>query len=454
MLLVYTHKITPRLKYVFKHICTRILGVEVSFTTKVEEFIAHDSLKISYTKQQLGNEFFVKSHELLFEQGLNDVEIHVQPWEHTKCFFFNGDKCAISFDIFAASFYLLSRYEEYLPHVKDNYGRFLATESMAFNHGFLHQPVVDIWAKKFKDILQMQFPEFVFPEKSYTVKPIIDVPTPYHFKLKGLMRGVGGSIKDLFEFEFKSIYDRLMVHLGLKHDPYDTFKYIINKQKNSKFKFLFFFLIGDFSTYDKSINPNKRKFISLIKHVADYCEVGLKTSFFSLEDFAILKKEKLKMEDIINTSLNASRQSYSKLNLPESYRNLIELEILSDYTMGYVNEIGFRAGTCTPFFFYDLDYEIQTPLKIHSYNVMDYALLKNHSLLDKKQKLNAVINEVKQVGGEFVPVFHNYTFSDIERWKGFKELFNIILESANETPNTKSYSSEKSSSGIKNKINS
>jgi len=56
MLLVYTHKISPRLKYVFKHICTRILGVQVGFTAKIEEFIAHDSLKMSYTKQQLGNE--------------------------------------------------------------------------------------------------------------------------------------------------------------------------------------------------------------------------------------------------------------------------------------------------------------------------------------------------------------------------------------------------------------
>lgn len=432
MLLVYTHTISPRLKYVFKHICTRILGIEVTFTTKIEAFIAHDSLKISYTKQQLGNEFFIKSHDILFEQGLNDIDINVLKWENTKCFFFNGDKSAIPFDVFAASFYLLSRYEEYLPHVKDEYGRFLATESIAFKNGFLQQPVVDIWAHKFKEALQNHFPEFIFPEKQYSIKPIIDVPSPYHYKLKGIMRSFGGVVKDLFAFKLKNLYHRFMVIFGLKHDPYDTFKYIINKQKQSKFKFLFFFLIGDYSTYDKGINPNKKKFISLIKHVADYCEVGLKTSFFAIDSFSILKKEKQKMEEILNTTLKASRQSFSKLNLPESYRNLIELEILEDYTMGYVNQIGFRAGTCTPFFFYDLDYEIQTPLKVHSYHLMDYVLLKNHSLLDKKKTLNEIINQVKQVNGEFITVFHNYTFSDIERWQGFKELFNIILESGHE----------------------
>ncbi|GAA4887665.1 hypothetical protein GCM10023311_09310 [Flaviramulus aquimarinus] len=408
------------------------MGVKVSFTTKIEVFIAHDSMKMSYTKQQLGNEFFIKSHDILFEQGLSDVDINIHDWGRTKCFFYNGDKSAMPFDIFSASFYLLSRYEEYLPHVKDEFGRFTATESLAYKEGFLHQPVVDIWAYKFKAALQKQFPEFKFPTKTYSIKPIIDVPSAYSYKLKGIMRTLGGVIKDFSRLRFRSLYYRFAVLLGFKHDPFDTFKYLINRQKISNFKFLFFFLIGDYSTYDKGINPNKKRFVSLIKHVADYCNVGLKISFLAIEDESILKKEKSRMEDILNTNLKASRQSFSKLNLPESYRNLITLEIQEDYTMGYVNQAGFRAGSCTPFLFYDLDYEVQTPLKINSYQVMDYALLKNQSLLDKKKLLNEIIYEIKQVNGEFVPIFHNYTFSDSHRWKGFKELFNIILDSANE----------------------
>lgn len=432
MLLVYTHKISPRLNYIFKHICTRILGVKVDFTTKIETFIAHDDLKMSYTKQQLGNEFFIRSHEILFEQGLNDIDIHIHDWENTKCFFYLGEKSSIPFDIFSASFYLLSRYEEYLPHVKDEYGRFSATESLAFKEGFLHQPVVDIWAYKFKQALQKQYPKFEFPKRAYKIIPVVDVPSAYHYKLKGIMRTMGGSLKDFVRLRLKSLYTRFLVLLGFRHDPYDTFKYLINRQKTSKFKFIFFFLIGDYSTYDKGINPNKKKFVSLIKHVGDYCRIGLKISYLALDDAELLKKEKQRMEEILNTDLEASRQSFSKLNLPETYRNLIALEVKEDYTMGYINHIGFRAGSCTPFLFYDLDYEVQTPLKIVPYHLMDYALLKHRSLLDKKKVLNEIIDEVKQVDGEFVPVFHNYTFGDAKRWMGYKELFNLILESPNE----------------------
>ena len=140
--------------------------------------------------------------------------------------------------------------------------------------------------------------------------------------------------------------------------------------------------------------------------MADYCKVGLKVSFFAMENLELLKEEKKTMEEVINTPLESSRHSFSKLNLPESYRHLVELEIKEDYTMGYVNEIGFRAGTCTPFLFYDIDYEIQTPLLINTFHVIDSALLKHNSLLDKTKTLNKVINEVQKVNGILTASLH------------------------------------------------
>lgn len=430
MLLVYTHKITPRLKYTFKHICKRILGLEVKFTSKVEDFIAHDSLKMSYTKQPLSNELFVRSHSLLFEQGLSDLDINVQLWDNTKGFFLAGERSDLPYDIFAASFYLLSRYEEYLPHVKDEYGRFMAKESIAFTNRFLNQPVVDIWAYKLRDVLQQKFPEYKFHERYYEVSPVIDVPMAYYFRQKGLLRTIGGSLSDIGRFKLKQFYQRYSVLMGFKRDPYDTFKWIITKQKQFKKKFMVLFLLGDYSTYDKNINTNKKEFISLIKSVADYCDVGIKASYFALDDLSILKKEKLKIEVITNKVLEAVRNSFSKLNLPTSYRNFVELEIHQDYSMGYVDTLGFRAGTCTPFQFYDLDYEVQTPLQINPYHCMDFALIKYQSLLDKTEHLQKLIDEIKAVNGTFTPIFHNYTFSDSERWEGFRSLFNLILESA------------------------
>ncbi|WP_339626352.1 polysaccharide deacetylase family protein [uncultured Winogradskyella sp.] len=429
MLLVYTHKITPRFKYTFNHICKRLLGLEVSFTSKIEDFIAHNSLKMSYARQPLSNELFVRSNALLFENGLSDLDINVQSWDNTKGFFATGERSDLPFDIFAASFYLLSRYEEYMPHVKDNYGRFMAKESLAYTHKFLNQPVVDIWAYKLRAVLQKRFPNYKFPERSFKIKPVIDVPAAYYFKQKGLLRTIGGTLTDLGRFNLRQLYQRYLVIMGFKRDPYDTFKWIIRKQKTTNFKFMVLFLIGDYSTYDKNISTNKKQFIALIKSVADYCDVGIKASYFALNDISILKQEKLKIEGVVNRDLKAVRHSFSKLNLPTSYRNLVELEIHQDFTMGYVDTLGFRAGTCTPFQFYDLDYEIQTPLQINPYQCLDFALLKYKSELDKTEHFKKILEEVKAVNGTFVPIFHNYSLSDLDRWKGFKSLFNLVLES-------------------------
>jgi hypothetical protein len=111
MILIYTQKLTPRIAYIFKHICTRILSVEVRFTNLIEEFVSEEGPKLSYGKQALGNEFFIQSHNLLLQQGFESIDFIVTQWEETKCFFSVSKKSALPFDIFAASFYLLSRYE-------------------------------------------------------------------------------------------------------------------------------------------------------------------------------------------------------------------------------------------------------------------------------------------------------------------------------------------------------
>jgi hypothetical protein len=431
MILVYTPKITRRIEYIFKHIFINIIGLEVNFTSKVDVFVSFEGPKLSYAPNKLYNEFYIKSNSILLEQGFSDVDIDVKNWEDSKCFFYN-ENGTIPFDIFAASFYLISRYEEYLPHLKDVYGRFSFQESIAHKNNFIEDPVIDIWAYKLKDSLCSFFPNIIFNDRKFKLKTIIDVPSVYYYKNKGFLRTIGGVFTDLIRFNPKNIYSRFLVIFRLQKDPYDTFNWIINKQKQVTDKFMFFFLVGKFSTYDKNISLVKQPFINIIKFVSDYSKIGLKLSFFALSNLDILKNEKADIESITNRDLTISRNSFSKVNLPINYRNLIKLNIREDYTMGYVNKIGFRASTCTPFLFYDIDNDIQTPLLINPYNLMDYSLLKINSFLDKKEKVIALINKVKSVNGTFTSVFHNYSFSNEIRWNRFKEIFEIIINSNND----------------------
>jgi hypothetical protein len=432
MILIYTHKITPRLRYVFKHVLTRVLLIPVDFTSKVEEFVAHNGPKLSYTKASLGNEFFIKSNDLLFEQGVNDTDLNIQQWEDVPCFFSTNAKSTIPFDIFAASFYLISRYEEYLPHLKDVHGRFTAEQSMAFKHGFLEKPVVDIWACKFLGILKEKFPDYNYKTREYNYISTIDIDNAFAYKHKNLVRSIGGFFNDLLKFRLLETWNRFAVVWNLKKDPFDTFDKLLRFKKGYDVKTIFFFLIGDYSTFDTNVSASKTKYKLLIKEMVDYARVGLHPSYFTMQNAALLKKEKERLEDITNMPVTRSRQHYLRFSLPETYQNLIDLEVDEDYSMGYASNVGFRASTCTPFYFYDLDFEIQTPLKIFPFALMD-TTLNDYMKLTPKQSLGRIRdlkNEVKAVEGTFITLFHNESLSNYLRWKGWRRLYESMLKIA------------------------
>ncbi len=432
MILVYTHKITPRLRYIFKHIFTRILGMPVDFTTKVDEFVAHNGVKMSYTKAALGSEFFVKSNHLLFEQGVNDLEIQIQKWDTIPCFFNSGSKSSIPFDIFAASFYLISRYEEYLPHVKDTHGRFTAEQSLAFKNNFLEKPIVDIWTFKFLEKLKESYPDFENKERQYAFISTIDIDNAFAYKHKSFIRSTGGFINDFFKLKLRSFLDRFMVLSKLKKDPYNTFRTILELKNKYKVKTIFFFLVANYTVFDTNVSASKNKFKLLIKEMVDYAIVGLHPSYFTMKNSGLLKIEKERLENITNTPMIRSRQHYLRFNLPETYQNLIDLEVTEDYSMGYASHAGFRAGTCTPFYFYDLDFEIQTPLKIFPFALMD-TTLNDYMKLTPKQalgKISDIQKEVKAVNGLFITLFHNESLSGYMRWKGWNRLYESMLKIA------------------------
>jgi hypothetical protein len=434
MLLVYTHKITPRLNYIFKQIFTRILGLEVEFTTKIEEFLSAEGMKFSYTRQALGNELFVKNNELLFNQGIDYLDVNMVEWDEVPCFFQTNFSAVIPCDIFAASFYLISRYEEYLPHVKDQYERYPASESLAYQHKFLDKPIIDIWAYKFRDILLDKFQgheeELKNDSRKFNYMSTIDVDSAYQFKHKGFTRSIGGIIKDLYQLNMQNLWMRFLVVFNLRRDPFDMFKTLLALQKKYNSRTIFFFLLGDYSTYDKNISPNNSNYKLLIKNVADYADVGLHPSYFSMKYDLKMKKEKEILENIVNFPIQRSRQHYLRIDLPETYQHLVDLEIKEEYSMGYAAQYGFRAGTCTPFYFYDLDFEIQTPLKVFPFTVMD-TTLKDYMNFTPKRAFNTIIKlakEVQKVDGTLITIFHNESVSGSGRWRGWGRLYEGLLK--------------------------
>jgi len=426
MLLIYTSKITKRVKYTFKLVFTHILGLDYELTSNADKFIAWGEAKFTYANDRFGKELFFQSTDLLFKTGIEGQEFNFFVFEKNKAFFpvYHHDS-SLPFDAFAAIFFLVSRYEEYLPYIRDRFGRFDAPESISSKYEFLRKPVVNIWAYKIRDLLQSHFPGLQFGQRKYKFISTIDIDSAYAYKYKGTVRTIGAIVSALFKLHFNSIVGRLLVLAGFQKDPFDTYSFQLRLQKKYEIETIYFILLADYGKYDKNIPVNNRCFQTLIKSLGDYAEIGIHPSYNSNDDVEKLKTEIERLSKIMNREILKSRQHFLKLNFPTTYRNLINLDITDDYTMGYASEPGFRAGICDAYFFYDLDLETETNLKIHPFQVME-GTLKDYMYKSNEQAIEIIkmlIDEVRAVDGTFISLWHNESLSNAERWKGWHETY-------------------------------
>ena len=232
---------------------------------------------------------------------------------------------------------------------------------------------------------------------------------------------------DIIKLQFNKVIDRIQVLLRIKKDPINIFEDLIAFIKEHKVSLLFMFQLSDFSIYDRNINYNRNPYRSIIKYVGDYAEVGLIPGYFAYEDFKTLRKEKLRMENTVHTPLERVINVKYNLNIPEFYTFLTELEIPQDYSMGYPEASGFRAGTCSPFLFYDINTESTLALKIHPY-VFNSNIVEHNNFEKITTEVGKMLEEVKKVGGSFKAVFKNQDFSEYSEHQNYYSLLKQIYE--------------------------
>jgi len=426
-LLVFVPKKTSRIRYVFKLVFKELLKTDLSA----------DVAKIVYADKAYSDDIFIKSDGFLSQRGIDNIDIKCAEYEGNAVLFTTNDEdSALPFDVFSAIFYLVSRYEEYQPFVRDAHGRFTAHLSKSVELNILNKPMVNIWSLIIKRIIIEKYPDFIFPIRNYRFKPTYDIDQAFTYSQKGLVRSIGGYLKSVRDFKWKDIIQRSRVLFSGFKDPFDTFDLQIEYQRRYNLRPIYFFLFGHYGEFDKNINTRNRIFKFLIKKMGDYAQIGIHPSYESNKSRELLHKEIHNLENVVNKTITQSRQHFLKLTLPNTYRALIEEDITDDYSMGYAALPGFRAGICSPFNFYDLDIEVETKLRIHPFMVMD-GTLKDYMKLtptDAIEQIRLLIDEVKKVNGTFISLWHNEPLSDEKRWKGWRKVYEQLLIMATDTP--------------------
>ncbi|MEN9612487.1 MAG: hypothetical protein RLZZ628_3301 [Bacteroidota bacterium] len=421
-LLFYTYPPTTRTRYIVDFIFTNLLGIHVLYADKEADWLQSPLPKIWYGKVDNAPKteglIVAQHHSILTEKGVNrPVNLHFEE------------------DGLAHAFFELSRYEEYIAKNRDIHGRFTGVQSHAFKKGYLHRPIVHEIAEAFKQKLSQRYPNLSFKDIKPCFLPTYDIDAAWRYTHKGWGRNFLAISRDILKGDFKNLRTRMQVQQGRVEDPDFVFSYLDKLHQNYSLKPIFFWLLGDYGKYDINIAHDNGHLQDLIREIANQYEVGIHPSYRSNQAASILKMEIHRLNQILKSKsieITSNRQHFLKLTLPETYRRLLAAGITNDYTMGYADQLGFRAGVAIPFNWYDIENEMITDLKIHSFQVMDVTL-QQYLKLSPQEAIEAVkplIASTKRFGGTFTTLWHNSSLSETAEWRGWRAVYETIIQMA------------------------
>jgi hypothetical protein len=417
----------PRLRFVADLILNEILGLSWEVVTDKRKL--GKCPVINYSDENVPGSFRISPVPLLFETGVRPQEIAVNDWKGLPVFFQSSNDSDLPFDIFAATFYLVARYEEYCDFQPDEFGRFRSSGSLASKHGFLGIPVVDLWIKELAKSLVKKFQTLTFRRNEYKALLTFDIDEPFAYLGKNLIGNIGGFIHD-FTSKSKNASHRLGCLTKGEKDPYEVFDYMIESCDKKDTETKFFFPVGNHSEYEKNPSWKNDYYRDLINKIADKFNIGLHPSFKASSSFSLIEAELLRLKTIISKNCQFSRFHYLKITMPGSYRNINNAGINEDYSMGYSDEPGFRAGIARPFMFYDILEEKITDLRIFPFQVMDVTLSghKKLKVADAKEVISNMIIQTKKAGGLFISIWHNTSLLDVPECRDWREVFEFTLK--------------------------
>jgi hypothetical protein len=434
MIHIFTPVITPRIRYISDLIFRDHLRFPYLLTADREAWNRAGGAKINYSHDIYPDALQIPPSGIMTETCARGLGPEGDPMKGASGKTGGPDLDPTAFDLFGAAFYLLSRYEEYLPGALfDPKGRFDPSGSWAYRHGCLERPLVDEWIHALGERLRRRFSLPGAPGAAFTFCPTYDIDIPWCYLHKGLPANLLGMGRDILTGRWGRLSERRKVLGRQLPDPFDNFDWMDNVNLDQPWAPIYFFpLASGRSAYDKNPSPAKKAYRELIRRHDTLYPVGIHPSFYSTTRPGLVQKETDELASILERPVTLNRFHYIRFRLPEDYRLLLAGGIRADYSMGYGGVNGFRASYSRPFRWYDLQKEVETSLEVVPYCYMEASGYRRWGQRQEEAlaEIDQYLRRTRAVGGQMTVIWHNNSLSDIPRWIGWRRLYAALLQKA------------------------
>jgi hypothetical protein len=274
-----------------------------------------------------------------------------------------------------------------------------------------------------------KFPTLTFRRNEFRSVVTFDIDEPFAYLGKKLFSSIGGLLRDLTSGEGHT-GERYRIVVKGEKDPFEVFDYIFECIGKFKSESRFFLPVGDHSKFDKHPSWKNEEYRRLIHRIAGTYPTGLHPSYKASGNSVMTATELTRLRSVTGSEAFMSRFHSLRIFMPRSYQSVLAAGLTEDYSMGYPEEPGFRAGIARPFNFYDLSTDRATGLKIVPFQVMDTTLIKSGTpdIVATKGLILNLISETRKAGGTFVSIWHNTSLLDTPDWQVWREVFEFLLK--------------------------
>lgn len=334
-------------------------------------------------------------------------------------------------DIFASSFFMLTRWEEHVNKTRDAHNRFPATGSLAYKNGFLDRPVVNEYTEMLWNMLRFLGCKQERKKREYKLVLTHDVDTPLRWpNAFKAFSNIGGDLlirRDVAQ-ALNTSKNYLLTKLGRKKDPYDTFDFLMDESERLGIKSHFFFKGGGDSSHDSKYNLRSNFIKDVIAKIDKRGHlVGFHTSYDAYNDEGLWEQEYEILQKVSPQDIEFVRDHFLRFEVPKSWEIADNFGISWDSSLGYADYEGFRCGTCYDFPVFDILRREKLNLREKPLIVMDTTLLHYQEYTSKEilEKISMLHKRVKKYEGDFVLLWHNSSLLE-ENPELYKSILNLI----------------------------
>uniref|UniRef100_UPI00404788E0 polysaccharide deacetylase family protein n=1 Tax=Aliarcobacter sp. TaxID=2321116 RepID=UPI00404788E0 len=344
-------------------------------------------------------------------------------------------------DIFGASFFMLTRWEEYVNKTRDSHDRFPATESLAYKQGFLDRPIVNEYVEELKSKLLELDSNLKFKIHNSKLFISCDVDQPYDCtveNLQNLIRVGAGDIlkrKSIKEFA-KRVRRYIFNKLGnYKYDENYTFDWYMDVCEKAGVKAAFYFIPTSKERQNGCYELKDKKIQNLLKYIDSRGhEIGVHGSYQTYQDKEKAKLQKNMLDDTLSSlgisqKVVGNRQHYLRWDSSITPSVLEYAGFQYDTTGSYADRPGFRYGVCYEFSMFDILNRKKLAIKQRPLIVMECTIIDNMYMgLGYSEEALQVMKDLKQkcfkYNGNFSLLWHNSHFKTRDDRKMFEEVVN------------------------------